>query len=657
MSLKADSGRQHNLRSRSSAGFTLIETIVVLGILAVLVALLFMPMYQTMNMLNVAAVNTQAQDSLNAALTQLQQDLEEAQYVLPVALAGYNSPKDEVVLSRLDLFKPPMNPMTATVVYPEQIYAWPAPDPANPATWIAGAGTVVRYFVAPLPDQPAGPMWGQLTGARTGYMNPYIEDPLNATAMGPLADLAATNMSVLYRVQFDLDEPPFNDIANPEFGRMFAPETNVDYPTSVGGPYFYMSDIQVPWGAGTVPLGQVFRDLAQPVTPADIADCGRYFWDDAAEQYLPALWGSGQRGVLPGFAVVPALMSDKVAEPDQTSLPTAPRDAVTYRAPHGLWVGERVDPDNNPATFNQPPAWFMRLQNAGGGIADPFNDGPDPWDDSGLLYFFDSREYRVTPPLVEKQVALAPQTQYGAGPPYYYRMLPIVDEATGTIQFSRRAQADAYFDVAAATMSGAIDVTTYTPTYPLAPADPGSAVNWQYQVTFGRDPVVWPFNNSLFEPVDVVTPGLAPRRFKMVEGSEEVRLISLAAPFREWTLVRTTADPGPGQYRINYVTGVIEFSQHAPPDTSLVAVSVQYDFRDNFRWFYTDAAGAEWEAEVGISAAEAAEVFALNDVVAVTYSTRARPQVVVSVAAYTASSPEPQIVSVTKSLAVGNGPR
>jgi hypothetical protein len=54
----------------------------------VLVALLFMPMYQVMTMLNQTATTSQAQDALNHVAMLLQRDLEEAQFVMPVPLAG-----------------------------------------------------------------------------------------------------------------------------------------------------------------------------------------------------------------------------------------------------------------------------------------------------------------------------------------------------------------------------------------------------------------------------------------------------------------------------------------------------------------------------------------------------------------------------------------
>jgi len=301
----------------------------------------------------------------------------------------------------------------------------------------------------------------------------------------------------------------------------------------------------------------------------------------------------------------------------------------------------------------------MRLQNAGNDITDAFNDAADPWDDAGLLYFMDSRQLPPRTPITEKQVALLPRYNPGnGGIPrlYYYRMVPMVDEATGAIRFSRRAATDAWFD--GASMVGTTNPMSLPPTFPLAPADPTASVNWQYQVTYGRDPLVWPFANTLFEPIDTVNAAtLVARRFKVVEGSEVVRLISRTGPRREWNLVRTTTTPGPGQYRINYMTGVIEFSQVSPPDTEYVRIVVEYDFRDNFRWMYEDAGGTEWEAEPSMSPVQAAEVYAQDDTVTVTYSTRERQSVRIGLAAYSESASGPQVVSVTRSLVVKNRPR
>ncbi len=644
--------------STHRAGFTLVEMLVVLVILAVLMGLLFIPMFQTVQVLERTNMASVAQDRLGNVMMRLERDISEAQLVIPTPVdwdpdttdADLPEGHDSTVLSRLDLYLTPAGP--AGVVRPSGTFALPF-----------GGGTptgrVVRYFVAPLPNQPAGPMWGADAAeeVRTGYMNPYIALP-GTNLMGPLADPATANMAVLYRVEFDLGEPPFNDPGL--YGALYVTNPNdAAYPTSVFGPYFYMNSTPVTWGGSSRPLGTVFRDLAEPLTPTSNADCGLYAWNPSEERHEPQWWGTGTGelpGVLPGLAIVPEAVTDDAAKPDRPSTPEAPRDTTSYKASYGMWLTQMLDPvpgPDDPGTYadDPPPAWVINLMNYGDRATDTTDDPADPWDNLSLLYFADSREIQNPPILNEKIIQMASRVSGGGTPPpYYLRLMPQVNTVAGTVQFARSTVDAAEFD-------GTRVIGR------LAPFDPSQPRNVQYQVTFDRDPAVWPFNNSLFEPIDqgggVPDPGvIVPRRYKVVEGSERVRLLSLDDPAREVTMVRTAGEPGAYQYRINDITGVIEFNKQSPPDTRLVRIVVEYQYRDNFRWFYRDSSGTPREAYAGMALADINRVYAQSDDITITYATRMRNDVQVTLAVYDAGKPgQPQVLTVRRELSVSNSPR
>jgi prepilin-type N-terminal cleavage/methylation domain-containing protein len=75
-----------NKRSRPSSarrGFTVLEVLVVLGIMVVLFALLFVPMTSSLTLVSSGRAQSEMQQSLRQAQAQVQQDLSEAMYVFP----------------------------------------------------------------------------------------------------------------------------------------------------------------------------------------------------------------------------------------------------------------------------------------------------------------------------------------------------------------------------------------------------------------------------------------------------------------------------------------------------------------------------------------------------------------------------------------------
>jgi hypothetical protein len=77
-------------------------------------------------------------------------------------------------------------------------------------------------------------------------------------------------------------------------------------------------------------------------------------------------------------------------------------------------------------------------------------------------------------------------------------------------------------------------------------------------------------------------------RFKLVYESEIVRLVNRATG-QPVQCQRVETEPvGPGQYRIYYDTGIIQFDKLNYPNPNAFEIWVEYDYRDNFAWLAPD---------------------------------------------------------------------
>ena len=133
----------HNLRRSGRGAFTLVEILVVLGIMVVLFALLFIPMTSGLQMASTGRTNAAIQQSLRLALEQVQRDLSEAVYVYPPELiwtpGGAAGPGDDTAIvnySTVTMIPPARDPISGNI---EQ--------PVRPATWSNGNLMAIRYAV------------------------------------------------------------------------------------------------------------------------------------------------------------------------------------------------------------------------------------------------------------------------------------------------------------------------------------------------------------------------------------------------------------------------------------------------------------------------------------------------------------------------------
>ncbi len=557
---RATSAGEKCRAARAGRGFTLVEILVVTAILVILFGLLFVPLYQSFNIVRQSQARVIGQQRLTYAINRLTQDLQEAMYVVPgplVTVTGVpaNNVPAAAVPAYLDLILPEMDD-EGHVIYP-----------------LRKSRTVVRWYVAPLPGQPgpgsgySGHMWGRAPGVepRMGYLNPFEQ---------PFHDLSEANMCTLYRAVFNLDEDPWSR-----------------YPASLSyddiyGAYFYARSTTV----NGRPIGEFWEEISEPMTPTENADVAIYVYDTVRGVHRPLAEldseGYAQAGVapVPGLSLSPAMEGAEQAQPNNNTEPTA------YKTKRGNWAHDPAHGIMALITFFNTPGGSNIPQI----VRQIYADGtPGPNDPGGGRRVFND----------------------GTTPGWTID----VDPVTGTVKCGRNFRDRFFYRLPDGTPVAAND--------PANTLRPRAGVPYMFQVSYGGN--VTDFGS-------VAGGNSPPRRlgWKIVEYSETVRCVKFdGATQRVVRFRRTKGDPGPGEYRIDYNTGVITFNRLNPPGRKYDYIDVRYKFRDNFEW-------------VG-------NTFR-NDVVLVTYGSWQKIDVTLHMAVYDVATGTPQVLKASTTVALRN---
>lgn len=335
-------------------GFTLVEVLVVIGILVVLFNLLMVPMMMGLRLTSSSRSAVQSQDMARGALEQMRKDAGGAMlaYVYPaVNPAVYTSGwKGEFISARLDLVMPktdntgrPIHPLT--------------PD-----------STVIRYYIAPLRVN---------VGTAQGwpkYWNPLLLPNVGVVPASP----DVPHLYVLYRVRFDLAR--LND---PTYMLQGCDPWRIDF-------YDDPNPSPVPFGPQVASYSFWWRRLSTALTPLESTDAALYAWQQAlgvqpelrsVETALP----TGEVVAAPGFGAIPVRKDGEDLVANDRGEPT------TYSGSLPLWA--EWPPPIVTLSNGNPPAgqefWTIDLRNGslnfalsrteyfdGGGPGTPTGDGP-----------------------------------------------------------------------------------------------------------------------------------------------------------------------------------------------------------------------------------------------------------------------------------------
>ena len=128
-----ESGRLGRRSQRRTAGFTLVEVLVVLAILVMLFALLFAPMITAFEEASQGQLNVRLQDATRTAMEQMKRELAQAIYVYPADLVQLGT-GDWVVSTSQIAFIPPKRDGDGNPIDPLQaeMITDPNPDPGGP---------------------------------------------------------------------------------------------------------------------------------------------------------------------------------------------------------------------------------------------------------------------------------------------------------------------------------------------------------------------------------------------------------------------------------------------------------------------------------------------------------------------------------------------
>ena len=581
---------------RRQAGFTIVELLVVVGILLILFNLLLVPLMTGMSLTGATQAEVEAQDRVNRALAQLQRDLSQAMYVYP-QLSGAAA---DVLLRDppgypLDLLRA-MAASRVDLVLPKRDERGNIIQPLVPDDYIT------RYYVAPL--------WDDVVPA---YENFYRRSKTNPPD--------GWNLCVLYRVRFNPFDPQLDEggnVTNPLFE---GPLTGLPFPWRVGeiaqpGPYvdaagnpievsihwqlpwFYedsdLSPVQVT--GRDVPYSYWWTRLSDALTPGYKADVALYaqkmteaVGDEAARRntreiamfgldnyergkFLPlGLFDTrvpadtpatpAYRPPAPGFSIEPALVTGETLAPSQ--------DHSVYRASSGLW---------------QPVIWI------------PQQDPPEPPPLEALpAHVYDANGVEVTQQRTYSQA-------YPGGHDGGTYLQPGVDYRNGTVSFAVQALNMYIYDwenkvnVGWGTESGEIS----------EPPDPWDYWDDLVQLDENHFQVRGWYHEKNAPPNDL--PPLPPELlgtdhpvFMALANSEGVwvkRVLRETATGKEeqqlFLYGRVAGTPGKKEYKFDPRTGLIAFAEDPasgplaedtiPSGCTLVRIEIQvrYKWRDNF---------------------------------------------------------------------------
>jgi prepilin-type N-terminal cleavage/methylation domain-containing protein len=645
-------------RGAVHAGFTLVEVLIVIGILLILFNLLLIPLMTGMSLTGATQAEVEAQDRVNRALAELQRDLSQAMYVYP-QLGGQAA--DLLKASYPVELLEALGPSHVDLVLPKRDGNGNVIQPLVPDDFIT------RYYVAPIWDQPAPTPPPGLEEYLLGrYRNPY-----RRSVNGRPIDW---NVCVLYRVRF-----------NPFYPRL---------DTAEGFPYQGSSEVTNPLfegetvASGFVGMDQNWRGLGpasgQPLGHGPQVDGNGdpinvslhwqlpWFYDDWDTSPVPA---TGEKGPQ---SVPYAYWWRRLSEP---LTPTYKADMAVYAykggagesrfgldnkergksLPLGLFDGRDLvaRPDTATDAAYQPPVAGFRIEPA---LVEGDNLTPSE----------DYSEYRARYAVWDTSPWATPRVRiYGAtGVEKHPAPEPRVDPRRGVVSFTVEALAMYVQDYDPNT--GEVTTWDWEEDRPPTPA-PNPPPTRRIDPTGWYDDLIYSESDNSFQlragyhQHDGLTPpappfGPAPDNeyphFVVVQESEtlwatRIYLDDTGAEQGEPEIrlyARVQGNPGKHEYTFDPRTGIIRFGADGPfggmPGAGELAagwqvrveVSVRYAWRNNFTPFNDD-----WtQARI------------VNDTVVADYSTWVTANVSLALVAFGPAAERPGEIRRSLRVAVSN---
>lgn len=484
----------------SSAGFTVIEMMVVCAITIILMGLIFAPLIGSFNMTRRANAMVTAQDTARNTLDLVSRDLSQAMFIYdnsnsPVAYRVQQPPKSngtpgDVVnilglYGKIDIVLPklmmhcnnPDHDSSNPREYERGDDAWP-PCPycgstdveMRPKQPLTPDTKIVRYFVG-LKDPSLTPLKAR----------DYQED-------GGYPD----NGFVLYRAEFDPVSK--GNSADPADAMNLFPtvgKPDLDYP------YFFCEDPSNPTAPNGQPYYKNWMSIAQTVGPAKDIDLVTLDLDGGGNiaNVIPSV--RFQLANVTKDTFKPAYITDEASE-SPYAIPTV------FRASYGAWGSSTgtENPEMYKVSVNRGSKWYAT------GI-DPSNDHFGVFDKTTGTLIFDITSYEAS----------SPRTFPSGNPEIAFT----VDPVHGEVRFDFPAS-DVIHLADIKSMNGAVIPPTPTRQYRITQFDPPPA---GYVIVPGTEVVMGPD----------MSPGLDPSQVKMVRYQR--------VPFN-------LGDPGVNEYKIDY---------------------------------------------------------------------------------------------------------
>ncbi len=201
--------RHSPLATRHSPGFTMIELLISLGILALLFSMLFLPMMSGLNLFNRGKASVEAQTGVRQAVEQMQRELALAMYVYPnedvYACSGCtNDPT--TVLDRIDIVLPrtdsngaplsPLQPDSKIITY--YVHVTDTLSSYNTDAFPANLRVLYRAEYEPLTSASYADAWrkynnaSKTAGEKFHFITSPDDPPTDATANVKYANFGET---------------------------------------------------------------------------------------------------------------------------------------------------------------------------------------------------------------------------------------------------------------------------------------------------------------------------------------------------------------------------------------------------------------------------------------------------------------------------------
>lgn len=263
-------------------GFTLVEMLVVIGVLVILFTLLFIPMLLGFNVSISTRRDVETQNALRAAQRMLTRDLAQAWYVFPAG-ANPTDPRCPITDPRY----PELIQSRIYIILAEKDVSGRLIEPLRPSR------TIVCYFVAGL--WWSGDDFDPLTrGVQPPPDYAVYRNIASESDRLPMDELRREQrLCKWYRVEFDPTDPnsplwdPSADPTQP--AGVYQPDINLQRWRSL---YFYADDTPTPYPGDDTSVDRTYADWwrrrSQPITPAVRTDVALYRFTETIQEWLIA---------------------------------------------------------------------------------------------------------------------------------------------------------------------------------------------------------------------------------------------------------------------------------------------------------------------------------------------------------------------------------